>query len=188
MRIVGGDGRGCQPPEGSLAREANAVKWIMRYPLLAGVVLAGLAAALPVAASQDTPSTQTAPSPGSKTKPDKPDPNKPVTMSGCVVRDSAGKDFTFTDNANGFQYHLSGQDVSKFAGQPLEIIGIVDTKRLRVKTGLYPSPNVAAQAGAIDPGKAHVAALGGGTTGSGNVELPTFKVAQVRAAQGECRK
>jgi hypothetical protein len=110
-------------------------------------------------------------------------------MSGCVVRDSAtAKDFTFTDNANGFQYHLSGQDVSKFAGQPLEIVGIVDTKRLRVKTGLYPSPNVAGQAGAIDPGKAHVAALGGGTTGSGNVELPTFKVAQVRAAQGECRK
>jgi hypothetical protein len=156
----------------------------MRYPLLAVVVLAGLAAALqPVAGSQGTPSST------SKTKPDKPDPNKPVTMSGCVVRDSStAKDFTFTDNANGFQYHLSGQDVSKFAGQPLEIVGIVDTKRLRVKTGLYPSPNVAGQAGAIDPGKAHVAALGGGTTGSGNVELPTFKVAQVRAAQGECRK
>jgi hypothetical protein len=162
----------------------------MRYRLPAAVVLAGLTAALPVAAVQDAPSSQTAPSSKSKTTPDKPDPNKPVTMSGCVVRDSTtGKDFTFTDNANGFQYHLSGQDVSKFApGQPLEIIGIVDTKRLRVKTGLYPSPNVAAQAGAIDPGKAHVAALGGGTTGSGNVELPTFKVAQVRAAQGECRK
>jgi hypothetical protein len=111
-------------------------------------------------------------------------------MNGCVVRDtSTGKEFTFTDSANGFQYHLSGKDVSKFAGQPLEIVGVVDTKRLRVKTGLYPSPNVAAQAGAMDPGKAHVAALGGGTTGSGNAELPTFKVAQVRAApQGECRK
>jgi hypothetical protein len=162
----------------------------MRHQLLAAVVLAGLTAALqPVAGSQDTPSSQGTPSSTSKAKPDKPDPNKPVTMSGCVVRDAAtGKDFTFTDNANGFQYHLSGQDVSKFAGQPLEIVGIVDTKRLRVKTGLYPSPNVAGQAGAIDPGKAHVAALGGGTTGSGNVELPTFKVAQVKAAQGECRK
>jgi len=140
----------------------------------------------PVAASQSQPPSTAKAKPD---KPDKPDPNKPVTMSGCVVRETAsGKDFTFTDNANGFQYHLSGQDVSKFAGQPLEIIGIVDTKHLRVKTGLYPSPNVAAQAGAIDPGKAHVATLGGGTTGSGNVELPTFKVAQVRAAQGECRK
>jgi hypothetical protein len=163
----------------------------MRHRLLAAFVLAGLTAALPpVAGSQTTPPPENTPPSTSKTKPDKPDPNKPVTMNGCVVRDTAtGKDFTFTDNANGFQYHLSGQDVSKFApGQPLEIIGIVDTKRLRVKTGLYPSPNVAAQAGAIDPGKAHVAALGGGTTGSGNVELPTFKVAQVRAAQGECRK
>jgi hypothetical protein len=153
----------------------------MRYPLLAAFVLAGLTVALqPLAASQNKSS------PDPKTKPD---PNEPVTMNGCVVRDaSTGKDFTFTDNSNGFQYHLSGKDVSKFAGQPLEIVGVVDTKRLRVKTGLYPSPNVAAQAGAIDPGKAHVAALGGGTTGSRSVELPTFKVAQVRAAQGECRK
>jgi hypothetical protein len=154
----------------------------MRYPALAALVLAYLAAGFqPVAGSQNTPSST------SKTKPD---PNEPVTMNGCVVRDqSTGKDFTFTDSANGFQYHLSGKDVSKFAGQPLEIVGVVDTKRLRVKTGLYPSPNVAAQAGAIDPGKAHVAALGGGTTGSGSAELPTFKVAQVRAApQGECRK
>lgn len=127
--------------------------------------------------------------PPSTAKTDKVDPNKPVTMNGCIVRDSSSaKDFTFTDSANGFKYHLSGQDVSKFVGQPLQIVGVVDTRKLRVKIGLYPSPNVAAQAGAIDPGKAHVAALGGGTTGSGNVELPTFKVAQVRAAQGECRK
>jgi hypothetical protein len=151
----------------------------MRYPWLAALVLAGVTTAWPLDAA-----SQSKPSPAPKT-----DPNKPVTMSGCVVRDTSnGKDFTFTDNANGFKYHLSGQDVSKFAGQPLEIVGVVDTRRLRVKTGLYPSPNVAAQAGAIDPGKAHVAALGGGTTGSGNVELPTFKVAQVRATQGECRK
>ena len=44
------------------------------------------------------------------------------------------------------------------------------------------------QAGAIDPGKAAVAAIGGGTTGSGTVDLPTFKVARVSAAPGECRK
>jgi hypothetical protein len=117
------------------------------------------------------------------------DPNKPVTMNGCVVREAtSAKEFTFTDSSSGFKYRLSGQDVSKLLNQPLEIIGIVDTGRLKVKTGLYPSPNVAAQAGAMDPGKAHVAALGGGTTGSGTPDLPTFKVAQVKATQGECRK
>ena len=119
----------------------------------------------------------------------KEDPNKPVTMNGCVVREaSAAKEFTFTDSSNGFKYRLSGQDVSKLLNQPIEIVGVVDTSKLKVKGGLYPTPNVAGQAGAIDPGKAHVASLGGGTTGSGTPDLPTFKVAQVKATQGECRK
>jgi hypothetical protein len=119
----------------------------------------------------------------------KPDPNKPVTMSGCVVRDLAGNSqFMFTDNTDGTRYRLSGRDVSKFAGQPLQIVGVVDNRKLRIVGGLTPSPNIAAQAGAIDPGKAAVAALGGGTTGSGSGDLPTFRVARVSAAQGECRK
>lgn len=119
----------------------------------------------------------------------KPDPNKPLTMNGCVARDAAtSSQFTFTDNTNGNQYHLSGRDVTKFLGQPVQIVGVLDTRRLRVVGGLTPSPNIAAQAGAIDPGKAAVAAIGGGTTGSGTVELPTFKVTRVSAARGECRK
>jgi hypothetical protein len=110
-------------------------------------------------------------------------------MSGCVVRDLAGNSqFMFTDNSDGTRYRLSGRDVSKFAGQPLQIVGVVDSRRLRVVGGLTPSPNVAGQAGAIDPGKAHVATLGGGTTGSGTGDLPTFKVARVSATQGECPK
>jgi hypothetical protein len=157
----------------------------MRHSFLAAFVVASAIAA-PIAGAQSAPpSTAKA----DKADKEKVDPNKPVTLNGCVVRDSSNaKDFTFTDSANGFKYHLSGQDVSKFAGQPLQIVGVVDTRKLRVKTGLYPSPNVAAQAGAMDPGKAHVAALGGGTTGSGSGDIPTFKVAQVSAIQGECRK
>ena len=38
----------------------------------------------------------------------------------------------FTDNTDGSKYRLSGRDVSKFMGQPLQIVGVVDTKRLRV--------------------------------------------------------
>ena len=150
----------------------------MQHHLLV-VVLAGATAALAaqVGAQDKSPSAA------------KPDPNKPVTMNGCVVRDLAGNSqFMFTDNTDGTRYRLSGRDVSKFAGQPLQIVGVVDSRKLKIVGGLTPSPNVAAQAGAIDPGKAAVAALGGGTTGSGSGDLPTFKVARVSAAQGECRK
>ena len=152
----------------------------MRHQLLAAFVLAGATATLLAA-----PAGQQSASPS----PTKPDPNKPLTMNGCIARDAAAaKQFTFTDNTDGSQYRLSGRDVSKYLGRPLQIVGVVDTRRLKVVGGLTPSPNVAAQAGAIDPGKAAVAAIGGGTTGSGTVELPTFKVARVSAAAGECRK
>jgi hypothetical protein len=150
----------------------------MRYSFLTAFVLAGATATLLAspAGAQQAPST-------------KPNPNAPLTMSGCVVRDvTTPRQFTFTDSSNGLKYRLSGRDVSKFADKPLQIVGVVDTRRLKIVGGLTPSPNVAAQAGAIDPGKAAVAAIGGGTTGSGTVELPTFKVARVSAALGECRK
>jgi len=151
----------------------------MAHHLLAAFFFAGAAA---LAAAPAGP--QSASQPAAK-----PDRNKPVTMNGCVVRDLAGNSqFMFTDNTDGTRYRLSGRDVSKFAGQPLQIVGVLDTKKLHVVGGLTPSPNIAAQAGAIDPGKAAVAALGGGTTGSGSGDLPTFKVARVSAAQGECRK
>ena len=152
----------------------------MPHSMLTTIILAGALGAMQsaLAGSQSASSSKT-----------KADPNEPVTMNGCVTRSaSSSKEFTFTDNTSGFQYRLSGKDVSKLIGQPLQIVGAVDNSRLRVKTGLYPSPNVAAQAGAMDPGKAHVAALGGGTTGSGNPDLPTFKVARVSAVQGECKK
>jgi hypothetical protein len=151
----------------------------MAHPSLAAFILAGAMAALQTApaGSQSTEASKT------KTTPE------PLTMNGCVSRSAtAAKEFTFTDSTSGFQYRLSGRDVSKMVGQPMQIVGVIDTSKLKVKTGLYPSPNVAGQAGAMDPGKAHVAALGGGTTGSGNPDLPTFKVARVSAVQGECRK
>jgi hypothetical protein len=71
----------------------------------------------------------------------------------------------------------------------VEVVGLVDTKKVKVVGGLWPSPNVAGQAGAIDPGKAAIAALPGGTTtGVGNVELPTLNVTRLSLGQGECRK
>jgi hypothetical protein len=57
-----------------------------------------------------------------------------------------------------------------------------------VKGGLLPSPNVAAQAGAIDPGQAAVASQPGGTaSGTGSVDVPLFRVDRVRALGGSCQ-
>jgi hypothetical protein len=119
----------------------------------------------------------------------KPDPNQPVTLNGCVTRESASDtSYTFTD-ADGLKYRLTGRSVSKYSGMSVEVVGIVDHRNLKVTGGLWPTTNIAAQAGSIDPGKAAVAALpGGGTGGTGNVGLPTLRVTRVGVASGECRR
>jgi hypothetical protein len=134
--------------------------------------------------AQTTPATPPAP---------KPDPNQPLTMSGCVTRDYTDSRnataYTFIDNVDGGRYRLKGKNLSKYSGMSVEVVGIVDTKKIKVVGGLWPSPNVAGQAGAIDPGKAAIAALpGGGSAGTGNVELPTLNVTRLSMGQGECRK
>jgi hypothetical protein len=123
----------------------------------------------------------------------KPDPKAPITMNGCVTRDYTDSKnasaYTFVDSVDGGRYHLNGKSLSKYSGMSVEVVGIVDTKKVKVVGGLWPSPNVAAQAGAIDPGKAAIAALPGGTTtGVGNVELPTLNVQRLSLGQGECRR
>jgi hypothetical protein len=120
----------------------------------------------------------------------KADSNQPVTLNGCVVREAAnGSSYTFTDATNGLKYKLAGKSVSRYSGMSLEVVGIVDRRNLKVYGGLWPSTNVAAQAGAIDPGKAAVAALpGGGASGTGSVDLPTLRVTRVGVASGECKQ
>jgi hypothetical protein len=118
----------------------------------------------------------------------KADSNEPVTLKGCVVRDaSSGSSYTFTDST-GTKYRLAGKSVSKYSGMSVEVVGLIDRPNLSVKGGLWPSPNVAAQAGNIDPGVAAVAALGGGTTGTGRVELPTLRITRVGLGAGECKQ
>ena len=141
-----------------------------------------LAAVLLAAQSQPAPKTD-----------QKPDPNAPLTMSGCVTRDYTDSKnanaYTFVDNTDGSRYRLKGRSLSKYSGMAVQVVGVVDTKKVKVVGGLYPSPNVAAQAGAIDPAKAAVAALPGGpTTGIGNVDLPTLNVTRLSLGSGECRR
>src|SRR6266481_2470256 len=101
-----------------------------------------LAAVLLVAQSQ----------PAQNTEP-KPDRNAPITMNGCVTRDYTDNKnasaYTFVDNTDGSRYRLNGKSLSKYSGLSVQVVGVVDTKKVKVVGGLYPSPNIAAQAGAI---------------------------------------
>lgn len=124
---------------------------------------------------------------------EKKDPNAPVTLNGCVQRDYTDSKnanaYTFVEGTSGSRYRLNGKTVSKYSGMSVEVVGIVDTKKLRVAGGFWPSPNVAAQAGNIDVATAAVAAMPGGpSTGVGNVELPVLNVTRLSLGQGECRK
>ena len=111
---------------------------------------------------------------------------KVVTLTGCVEKGSTPNQYTITDDQNG-RYEVSGNDIRKYVGQRVQVAGNAGSTRFRIKGGLYPTPNVAGQAGAIDPGRAAIAAQpGGGAVGTGNPDLPTFKVKAIRQLDGGC--
>jgi len=116
-----------------------------------------------------------------------PPPPKPLTLTGCVEKGATPYEYTIADDLNG-KYEVSGSDIKKYIGQRVQVAGTAGSTRFRVKGGLWPTPNVAAQAGDIDPAKAAIAAQpGGGATGTGEVALPTFKVKSVRTLDNSCR-
>jgi hypothetical protein len=67
-------------------------------------------------------------------------------------------------------------------------VGGPQGRRLSIRGGLWPSANVAGQAGAIDPAQASIARQpGGAASGAGVIDLPEFRVASVRSIDGSCR-
>ncbi len=112
--------------------------------------------------------------------------DKTISLSGCVVRGEKTPDeFTLEDATEG-KYRLSGVKLKDYIGQRVQIAGgVVESKRLVIKGGLLPNPNVAAQAGSMDPARAAVASMGG-AAGPGTVDLPEFKVRSVRPVTGGC--
>ena len=113
------------------------------------------------------------------------EPPKALVISGCVANDAAGPGrFTLADSEDGTTYRLSGGNVRTYVGKRVQVTGGLDSRRLRIVGGLLPSPNVAAQAGAIDSTKAAMA--GSGTTSAGNAPLPTLRVTRVRPLSGSC--
>ena len=120
------------------------------------------------------------------------DVNKPITLVGCVQPASMPNQFTFADQDTPkslASYRLSGANVKKYAGKRVEIVGALVSQRLKIVGGLLPSPNAAGQAGAMDPSRAAIAGGAGGTnSGTGNADLPEFRVKSVRPVEGSCEQ
>jgi hypothetical protein len=114
---------------------------------------------------------------------------EPLTLTGCVsAKPGQTGEYEFTNEApNGTKYRLTGKNVKKYAGQKVELVQS-PSKNLVVKGGLYPSPNVAGQAGALDPTQAAIATQpGGGARAGTGTDLPEFRVERVRAVPGACQ-
>lgn len=113
----------------------------------------------------------------------------PPELTGCVSdQPNPNGAFTFTDAVSGGKYRLSGKKLQKYAGKKVAVVSS-QSKRPSVSGGLWPSPNVAAQAGALDPAQESIARQpgGGATAGTGNVELPELRVVRIRPVDGACR-
>ena len=114
-------------------------------------------------------------------------PATPITLTGCVQRGESMPDqFTLSEHKGSQIYRLTGPDLREYVGRRVRLVGgAPDSKRLRIVGGLTPTPNIAGQAGAIDPSRAATEAATA-TTGPGTVELPEFRVKSVRPISGSC--
>jgi len=111
-----------------------------------------------------------------------------VELTGCVsLSPSASGQFAFVDGASGGTYRLRGKDIRKYAGQRVLIVGDPNTERVRFRMGLWPSPNVAAQAGALDPAQESIARQSGGAASTPDAGFPELRVVRMRGVDGACR-
>jgi hypothetical protein len=112
----------------------------------------------------------------------------PIELVGCVSdQPGATGSFTFAESG-GSKYRLTGKSVRKFAGRMVRVVGGPQGKKLSINTGLWPSANIAGQAGAIDAAEASIARQpGGAASGTGTLDLPEFRVVTVRGVEGSCR-
>jgi hypothetical protein len=107
---------------------------------------------------------------------------KLVTLVGCVAADDAQPgQYTIVDRNGEAVYRLTGTDMHGYVGQQVEVTG-GSPRRFIVKGGLLPTPNAAAQAGAIDPPPAAATA----PAVPGNAPAPEFRVKSVKTVSGKC--
>lgn len=120
---------------------------------------------------------------------EKPAPIPPMTLTGCIqAADKAPGQFTISEQKDGPIYRLTGTNVRDFVGRRVTLVGAPpDTRKLKITGGLTPTPNIAAQAGAIDPSRA-VTQAATEASDPGRVALPEFRVKSVRPATGACEQ
>jgi hypothetical protein len=129
-----------------------------------GLILTAAAATLP--AQSGAPSNPTS----------APAKEKRISLVGCIQRDAEKPEwFTLLDKTTGIRYRLAGPNVGSHVWRNVRIVG-----------GIVPSPNIAAQAGAIDQTKAAMAYQGGNLPGTGNIGPPEFSVTRVQRVTGSC--
>jgi hypothetical protein len=111
-----------------------------------------------------------------------------IELTGCVsVSPSPTGQFAFIDAASGGTYRLTGKGIKKYAGQRVRLVGDPpNSKKLKFRTGLWPSPNVAAQAGALDPAQESIARHSSGTGGMPDA-TPELKVVRMHGVDGACQ-
>jgi hypothetical protein len=115
-------------------------------------------------------------------------PPSTVELTGCVsLTPSASGQFVFVDGASGGTYRLNGKDIKKYAGQRVLLVGDPNSKRPRFRFGLWPSPNVAAQAGALDPAQESIARQPGGGASTPQSSDPELRVIRMSGVEGACR-
>ena len=116
------------------------------------------------------------------------DPAATVSLTGCVsaTRGPSGQ-FGFVDAGTGSMYRLTGRDVHKFAGQRTQIVVGSGTNAMTIRGGLWPSPNVAAQASAVDSAQAAVASREKNNVAASHGAVTELRVVEVRGLSGTCR-
>jgi hypothetical protein len=137
---------------------------------------AHLLASLILLAATATAWGQTAPAQTPPSQPAASAPGKTLTLIGCVQPDETTRDsYTLAVKDTKTTYRLSGASMKGFVWKNVRIVG-----------GLVPSPNIAAQAGAIDQTKVAMAQQGADPQGTSNIELLEFRVNTVRTLAGTC--
>jgi hypothetical protein len=111
--------------------------------------------------------------------------SKVLTLIGCIAPNPQQPGgYLLSDTEQATSYRLTGTNVREYAGRRVQLSGVAP-KRLRIVGGLYPSPNVAAQGGAIDPVRAAMAAASAAGTRD-TATLSEFRVRSVREISGAC--
>ena len=111
-------------------------------------------------------------------------------VTGCVTRESHEGSFTLADVKKG-TFELTGANVAPYVGKRVQLKG--ESRRLRISGGLYPSANVAAQAGTNPQALTFAAAASGATHDTPPAAIETaprtileFRVNKIRTLKGQC--